>query len=217
MLGPPSHAAGFGRLSIDIDGDRSGSLRCFHVTPYLQFRIVNWTTDTPSTSYVQYGPGGYSSTTPIDATMRTVHSVSLSNLSAATLYHYRAASQDGNGNLGLSSDFTFTTSAPAGSTAFSLAASPSTATVTPGRSVATILNATLVSGSPVAVSFSASGLPAGAVTYSSASCTISCSTTATISVTGNAAPGVYNVIFTAAGAGTSASTPMSLTVTKKKP
>jgi hypothetical protein len=179
--------------------------------------FVNWSTDRPSTSYVQYGPGGYSSTTPIDATMVTQHSVSVSNLAAGTLYHYRAASQDSNGNLGLSSDFTFTTSAAAGSTAFSLAASPSTATVTPGRSVTTALNATLVSGGPVTVSFSASGLPSGGVTYSSTSCTVSCSTTVTISASGNATPGVYNVVFTATGAGISASTPMTLTVAKKKP
>src|SRR5206468_7054954 len=44
----------------------------------------------------------------------TSHSVGLSGLTASTLYHYRVKSKDAAGNLAVSADFTFTTSAAAG-------------------------------------------------------------------------------------------------------
>ncbi len=176
--------------------------------------FVNWSTNKPATSYVQYGPSGYTSSTPTNATMVTQHSVALSNLAAGTLYHFRAASQDSSGNLGLSSDFTFTTlpPPPPPPTTFSLAIN-SASTVVAGQSLTATVSASLLSGSPATVSFSATGLPLGGITFSTGSCTITCSTTATIAVSANATPGLYNVAFTATGAGTSASSSLALTVT----
>jgi hypothetical protein len=66
--------------------------------------IVNWTTDKASTSYVEFGVGGYTSTTPENGSLTTVHSVALSNLSPATTYQFRAASRDSSGRLGVSSN-----------------------------------------------------------------------------------------------------------------
>lgn len=75
---------------------------------------ITWTTSEPSTSRVEYGlTDSYTSQTAIDPALVTTHSVSLSGLSPSTLYHYRVVSDDAAGNSALSSDRTFTTSAPA--------------------------------------------------------------------------------------------------------
>jgi parallel beta-helix repeat protein len=79
---------------------------------------IGWTTDEGATSRVQYGTTtGYGSQTALDGTLATGHQVSLSGLTAGTLYHYRVISTDAAGNTATSADFTFTTSAPVDTTA----------------------------------------------------------------------------------------------------
>src|ERR1017187_9970527 len=74
---------------------------------------ISWTTDKASSSRVAYGAtSGYGLLSAVNPAMVTSHSVNLSGLSASTLYHYQAQSQDAQGNLGTSADFTFTTSPP---------------------------------------------------------------------------------------------------------
>ena len=74
---------------------------------------IGWTTNEAATSQVEYGTTtSYGSTTALDTTLGISHSVSLTGLSASTLYHYRVKSQDASGNLAISGDFTFTTGAP---------------------------------------------------------------------------------------------------------
>ena len=51
--------------------------------------IINWSTSTPATSYVQYGLSAYTTTTPENSLLMTIHSVTLSGLSTSTLYHFR--------------------------------------------------------------------------------------------------------------------------------
>ena len=76
---------------------------------------ITWTTNEGSSSQVEYGPTtAYGKATPLDASLMTSHSVGLSGLTASTLYHYRVKSKDAAGNLAVSADFTFTTSAAAG-------------------------------------------------------------------------------------------------------
>src|SRR5205085_6547285 len=54
---------------------------------------VNWTTNNPASSQVQYGlTTAYGSSSTLDSTMVTSHSVGLTGLSAGTLYHYRVQS-----------------------------------------------------------------------------------------------------------------------------
>src|SRR5258705_7332170 len=64
---------------------------------------INWPTDQPASSSVQYGLSSYTSTTPTDPTLVTIHSVALSNLSPSTLYHFRVASTNSSGGATLSS------------------------------------------------------------------------------------------------------------------
>src|SRR5207253_315697 len=71
---------------------------------------IQWTTNEASDSQVEYGPTtSYGSTTTLDATPRTAHSVALTGLSDGTTYHYRVKSKDAAGNLATSADSTFTT------------------------------------------------------------------------------------------------------------
>jgi hypothetical protein len=53
----------------------------------------------------------YGSVTPLDAAQVTSHALVVSGLRSATLYHYRVRSSDAAGNLAVSADATFTTTA----------------------------------------------------------------------------------------------------------
>jgi len=71
---------------------------------------ILWNSDEPADSQVEYGlTTNYGVSTPLDLTMATAHAITLSNLTANTLYHYRVKSKDAAGNLATSNDFTFTT------------------------------------------------------------------------------------------------------------
>jgi hypothetical protein len=71
---------------------------------------ITWTTNEASDSQVEYGPtNSYGSSTTLNTTRVTAHTVALAGLNSATLYHYRVKSRDATGNLATSGDFTFTT------------------------------------------------------------------------------------------------------------
>ena len=71
---------------------------------------VAWTSDEAADTQVDYGTStSYGSTSTLNGTLATGHSVNLIGLAANTTYHYRVRSRDAVGNLAVSSDFTFTT------------------------------------------------------------------------------------------------------------
>jgi GH18 family chitinase len=71
---------------------------------------VAWTTNEMAESQVEYGLDlDYSSTTTLNTTLTTSHSVVLSGLAAGALYHYAVMSVDASGNLAASADSTFAT------------------------------------------------------------------------------------------------------------
>jgi hypothetical protein len=73
---------------------------------------ISWTTNEASDSQVEYGTTtSYGSSSPLNTTLVTGHSVALSGLTASTLYHYRVKSRDAAGNLAVSGDATLTTAA----------------------------------------------------------------------------------------------------------
>jgi hypothetical protein len=184
--------------------------------------VINWSTDKPATSAVQYGLGAYTSATPMDPSAVNLHSVTLSNLTPSTLYHYRAASQDSAGNVAYSPDYTFSTAAqappPPPPTAFSVSAASPGVTIAQGASAADVITATLTSGSATAVSFSAAGLPAGVTaSFSSTSCTVTCSTTLTLSASATATAGSSSVVVTATGSLSTSSATIALTIAPTAP
>ena len=72
---------------------------------------ITWTTDQLSSSQVQYGPSlPYASASVVNANGVTTHSVTLTGLTAATVYHYDALSSNQYGLSTNAPDQTFTTS-----------------------------------------------------------------------------------------------------------
>jgi hypothetical protein len=72
---------------------------------------ITWTTNTPASSQVAYATSvPYSSMSPLNSTLVTSHSVTLSNLMASTTYHYQVLSEDSQGDMASSADYTFPTS-----------------------------------------------------------------------------------------------------------
>ena len=70
---------------------------------------VSWTTDVASSSQVAFGPTtAYGSTSPLDSTMVTSHTVTLTGLTPGTTYHYSATSANSVGSSS-SSDGSFVT------------------------------------------------------------------------------------------------------------
>lgn len=73
---------------------------------------VTWSTNEAADTQVQYGPTtSYGSTTTLNTSLITSHSVNITSLNAGTTYHYRVVSNDQAGNQTISVDNTFTTSA----------------------------------------------------------------------------------------------------------
>jgi subtilisin family serine protease len=84
---------------------------------------ITWTTSTAADTQVEYGlTTSYGSVTTLDPNKVTSHTVTLSNLTQSTTYHYRVRSSDASGILSVSGDFSFTT--PPSSAGFSLSATP---------------------------------------------------------------------------------------------
>jgi hypothetical protein len=76
---------------------------------------ITWDTNEAASSQVEYGPTEeYGSTTTLDETKLTSHSVDLSELKAGKTYHYRVLSKDAADNQAASGDETFTTAGPFG-------------------------------------------------------------------------------------------------------
>ncbi|MFH1061266.1 MAG: fibronectin type III domain-containing protein, partial [Candidatus Omnitrophota bacterium] len=71
---------------------------------------ITWTTNESATSQVEYGPTvSYGTSTAIDASLVTSHSVAVSGLTSNTTYHFRVKSKDAANNEAISADSTFAT------------------------------------------------------------------------------------------------------------
>lgn len=80
------------------------------VTPTGTGATIAWNTYEPATTQVKYGiTSGYGSTSSLDPSLVTSHSVTLTGLLPATLYHYQVISVDAVGNIAALADHTFTT------------------------------------------------------------------------------------------------------------
>ncbi|MEU0518162.1 M4 family metallopeptidase [Streptosporangium sp. NPDC006007] len=96
---------------------------------------------------------------------------------------------------------------------FSLTLSPASANVQPGGRAATTVSTQTTSGGAQSVAFSVSGLPTGATaSFDPASMSSGGSSTLTISVPADTAPGSYNVIVTGNGTGVDRTATFGLTV-----
>ncbi len=74
---------------------------------------ITWTTDEPATSQVEYGTtSSYGSSSVLDSSLATSHTVNLTGLTAGTTYHYKVKSADAVGNEAVSPDYAFATLQP---------------------------------------------------------------------------------------------------------
>jgi hypothetical protein len=84
------------------------NVRATGITPYSA--IITWQTDEPATSQVEYGTtAAYGSSTSLDSSLVTNHSVTVTGLQAYTTYHYRVVSSVPGYPTRYSSDYTLTT------------------------------------------------------------------------------------------------------------
>jgi hypothetical protein len=90
---------------------------------------ITWTTAVPANSQITYGTTtSYGSSSTLNSSLVTTHSVALTSLTAGTTYHYRVLSADSTGVVVTGLDNVFTTP----TAAISVSISPTTATVTSG-------------------------------------------------------------------------------------
>jgi len=100
---------------------------------------VDWTTNIPADSAVDYGTTtSYGSTTPIDPVMITTHQVVLSGLAPGTVYYYQVRSTDSKSNGARSGGHSFKTS----SGGPSISTQPANQTVTAGQTASFSVAAT---------------------------------------------------------------------------
>ncbi|MBI3804630.1 MAG: DNRLRE domain-containing protein [Nitrospirae bacterium] len=79
----------------------------------LSSAVVRWTTDELADTQIEYGATpAYGFSTPMMFALMKRHSQNLTGLLPSTRYHYRVKSRDGDGNLAVSPDATFTTASP---------------------------------------------------------------------------------------------------------
>src|SRR6185503_19367147 len=95
-------------VSVTVANDATGPVISAVATSSITASgaTITWSTNEVSDSQVDYGlTTAYGSTTPLNATLVAAHSVALSGLSSASVYHYRVRSRDAAGNLTTSGDF----------------------------------------------------------------------------------------------------------------
>ena len=98
-------------------------LSAMAAAPGMQDANITWTTDEAADSQVEYGTtASYGSATALAGALVTSHAVSVTGLTAATVYHYRVKSHDAAGNLATGNDLSFTTAAVPDTTAPTLSA-----------------------------------------------------------------------------------------------
>ena len=121
----PSHAAGAVDVVVTNPDAQSGTCTgCYSyvataptisnvqvsVAPNKRSATITWSTDIPADSQVEYGTTtAYGAFSPLDGTLVTSHSVTLTGLTRFTTYHYRVYSRNSVGELTMSGDFIFMT------------------------------------------------------------------------------------------------------------
>lgn len=100
---------GGGGSSTPRSDTTAPSISNIKVVTYSNKAVITWTTNESSISWVVYGITTAYGKEVKTTTYTTSHSVTLSDLSPATTYHYQVKSKDSSGNIGYFADKTFTT------------------------------------------------------------------------------------------------------------
>ena len=93
-------------LGDDVTPPNVGEIRVENVTATTA--AIKWSSYEGGTSQVEYGTTtSYGSTTALDTAISNQHAVTLSGLTAGTVYHYRIRTMDPSGNEVVSGDYVF--------------------------------------------------------------------------------------------------------------
>ncbi len=96
-------------VASDVTAPKIGAISS---SPGRTSATIAWTTNEASDAQVEYGvSSAYGHSTAVNGALLTSHSQNVSGLTANTQYHYRVKSKDAAGNLAISGDNMFTTSA----------------------------------------------------------------------------------------------------------
>jgi hypothetical protein len=183
------------------------------------------TSQTVATPVISPSGGSYSGSVPV--TMQTA-------TSGASIYYTTNGSTPSQSSTLYMGTMTLTSSATVKAKAFKSGSNPSAdasasftisqpfsfslsnsgdKSVNAGSSASNAISATLSSGSVQAVSFTVSGLPSGTTaSFSSASCSPTCSSTLTIATSGSTPAGNFPVTVTSTGGGVTKTTAFTLSV-----
>lgn len=107
--GPPLSVTVVG---IDVTAPILSNIAALSVT--VSSAVITWATDEPALGMVDYGSTDSYGDTVVGGAITTHHNITLSSLTPATTYHFRASATDTVGNRGTSGDLTFRTAAPGG-------------------------------------------------------------------------------------------------------
>jgi len=94
-------------IAIDVTPPVISNIQAAYIS--VDSAVITWITDEPSNSKIEYGLSTSYGSTIFDTTMVTNHSLSMSNLTSDTVYHYRVTSVDSEGSPAISADCSFLT------------------------------------------------------------------------------------------------------------
>ena len=163
---------------------------------------IAWATDRAGTGQVDFGPTtAYGSSSTLLSSLTTSHSVTLSGLTAGTLYHFRVRSRDAQGIEAVSGDYTFMTTV---------------ATTNQPPVLGNIGDKTVAEGNQLSFTLSASDPDSTSLTYSAANLPtgaafVPATRIFTWTPTANQA-GAYNVTFTVSDGAKTDSETITITV-----
>ena len=100
-------------VAVFVDDAIPPVISNLQVVPGIKTALLTWTTNEPATSRVDFGPTSLYGSSVESLDLVTAHSIALSDLDPATIYHFSVQSADGAGHAASSPDSTFeTTPAP---------------------------------------------------------------------------------------------------------
>jgi len=171
---------------------------------------VSWSPSTDDTGVIAYDM--VRNGVVVASVAGTSTSYSDTALTPATTYQYSVSARDAAGNTsGPSATVSITTASPPDD--FSIAASPGSVAVSAGTLASTTVTTTVVAGSAIPLTLTASGMPGGTlVSFNPSAITSGGSSAVTIGTSSSTPVGTALITITATGSGISHTTTISLTV-----
>ena len=218
-LGTPNGVAAFGPTTASNDFSIAVSPTSASVSPgsgttaTISTAVTSGSAQSVSLSASGLPSGATASFSPSTVTAGSSSTLALSTSTSTPTGTYTVTITGTGSSAAHTTTFTLTVSNPT-SNDFSIAVSPTSASVTAGQNAGATVSTAVTSGSAQSVSLSASGLPSGAsASFSPSTVTAGSSSSLTITTSSSTPAGTYTVTITGTATSGSHSTPFTLTVT----